>query len=161
MKESLRQIPYKDLTVPSWSWMAYTGAIKYVDAPFNGVQWNTDGLKSPFASGPLRHSTNINKGKPIAELEAVAHQFNTGTFSRFERLKRCVFDTDSFDDLAPLQCVVLGKDKAGSEQDRTIYALVIKPTLPETPDGIWKRVGIACILSSHLSEGPGKSVRIQ
>ncbi|KAM0818858.1 putative Protein kinase domain-containing protein [Seiridium cardinale] len=159
-REKLKRILYEDRSVPSWSWMAYTGAIKYVDAPFNGVEWNTKDVKNPFAPGPLRQSTSTNKQKPVAELEAVAHQFHASTFSMFEKLKRCTFDTEPHDDLTPLRCVVLGKDKAGSEQDRSIYVLIVKPAFPETRYGIWKRVGVACILSSHMSERSGISVRI-
>lgn len=47
---------------PTWSWIAYTGAIDYFDLEFGGVEW-VDGVSSPWTSvsdkalaarGPLR-----------------------------------------------------------------------------------------------------------
>jgi hypothetical protein len=160
-KGELKRIAYKDRRVPSWSWMAYTGAIKYVDAPFNGVEWNTDDLKDPFGSAPLRHSAKISKGQPVAELEAIARRFDAKMFTAFEREKRCIFDVEPIEDLASVRCVVLGKNKQEGDQDRTSYALIIKPSLPGQLDGPWERVGVVSLLSFHLSEQPGEPVRIQ
>ncbi|VBB71451.1 Putative protein of unknown function [Podospora comata] len=35
---------------PSWSWMAYTGAIGFMDLPFEGVHWLEDDIRSPWGS---------------------------------------------------------------------------------------------------------------
>ncbi|ETS76031.1 hypothetical protein PFICI_12975 [Pestalotiopsis fici W106-1] len=151
---TMKPILYTDASVPSWSWMAYTGAVKYVDAPVNGVQWNTDNPKDPFLHGPLRCSTRINEKEKAIELEAIARQFDLNSFGVAERLTRCVFDTESVRDLTHLRCVVLGKDNLGKEHERNVYALIIKPVFLEKPNAIWKRVGVAVLLSSHFLEAP-------
>lgn len=35
---------------PSWSWMAYTGAIGFMDLPFEGVHWLEDDVRSPWGA---------------------------------------------------------------------------------------------------------------
>lgn len=59
-----------DRTVPSWSWMAYSGPISYVEAPFDRVLWNKNDLVLPFEGGRLRNSTQTRTGKPEPEIEA-------------------------------------------------------------------------------------------
>ncbi|RSL50901.1 hypothetical protein CEP53_008631 [Fusarium sp. AF-6] len=49
---SLSPIPYGDRrVVPSWSWMACTGEIQYMDIPFGQVDW-TGNLTNPTGSVP-------------------------------------------------------------------------------------------------------------
>ena len=55
-EKPLRKINFKDDNkVPSWSWMAVMGPIKYMDAPFELMFWNLD-FNSPFQSAPM----NVN-----------------------------------------------------------------------------------------------------
>ncbi|KAK4172119.1 heterokaryon incompatibility protein-domain-containing protein [Triangularia setosa] len=35
---------------PSWSWMAHTGAISFMDLPFEGVHWLEDEVRSPWGA---------------------------------------------------------------------------------------------------------------
>ncbi|KAJ4182755.1 hypothetical protein NW755_010252 [Fusarium falciforme] len=49
--ESMRRIAHSGgEPVPSWSWMAYDGAIDYVSAPGGQISWSHD-IKSPFSAG--------------------------------------------------------------------------------------------------------------
>ncbi|KAK0653986.1 heterokaryon incompatibility protein-domain-containing protein [Cercophora samala] len=43
---------------PSWSWMAYTGAIGFMDLPFDGVHWLEDDVRSPW--GPAVWEVNLD-----------------------------------------------------------------------------------------------------
>ncbi|EHK39455.1 hypothetical protein TRIATDRAFT_182378, partial [Trichoderma atroviride IMI 206040] len=47
---TMSRISYQECSrVPSWSWMAYTGAIKYMNIPFQQVHW-TQNIRSPFGA---------------------------------------------------------------------------------------------------------------
>jgi hypothetical protein len=35
----MKRIGYETQVVPSWSWMAYDGSIKFMYIPFNNVDW--------------------------------------------------------------------------------------------------------------------------
>ncbi|ROW10118.1 hypothetical protein VMCG_02144 [Cytospora schulzeri] len=37
---------------PTWSWMAYEGAINYLKVVNGAVDWNTEGVHSPWSSSP-------------------------------------------------------------------------------------------------------------
>jgi hypothetical protein len=39
-REKMQQIGYAPGTIPSWSWMAYSGGIQFMDIPFGQVNWN-------------------------------------------------------------------------------------------------------------------------
>jgi hypothetical protein len=40
--EKMERIGYDNLKVPSWSWMAYRGGIKFVDVSLGGVRWQRE-----------------------------------------------------------------------------------------------------------------------
>ncbi|KAK0612096.1 heterokaryon incompatibility protein-domain-containing protein [Immersiella caudata] len=37
------------ISLPSWSWMAYDGAIDFLDLPLGGVEWNEDQIHGPWS----------------------------------------------------------------------------------------------------------------
>ncbi|KAF7559255.1 hypothetical protein G7046_g4897 [Stylonectria norvegica] len=54
--DSLREIPFPPhrQKVPTWSWMAFKGAIDYLSVPFDAVDWEEDDLKSPWKANETR-----------------------------------------------------------------------------------------------------------
>lgn len=157
----MQRIQYpEDRIVPSWSWMAYTGPIMYVDPKFDTVEWNKKEVSDPFTAGPLRRSSRISQGKPPAEIEAVARQFDLAAFNAIERLKRCVFDVEETEDFGTLRCVIVGKDRDGPLDQRTCYVLIIRSVSAVESD-TWIRAGVASLLPCHISLATEEWVRIQ
>ncbi len=156
----LHPITYPDgRSVPSWSWMAYEGAIAYVEAPFGGVDWNED-IALPFESGLYHHSARMRLGRPALEIFALARDINIG-IDADQILKRMILDEAVVDDPTHLRCVVLGADKTGEKTEKTHYVLIIKTTSSGLSDGRYKRVGVGSLLTSHICNGLGDRVRIQ
>ncbi|KAI8623798.1 HET-domain-containing protein [Xylariaceae sp. FL1651] len=162
-KGKLTPIMYSDdRCVPSWSWMAYTGAIKYIAAPFDGVDWNNEDMRIDFDTGPLRTSTRNRAGASKPEITAMARRINfDGGIA--DVLKRMSLDEITADDLASLRCVVLGVDKPDglSEEERKHYVMIIKPASSGLVDGVYTRAGVASLLGSHVLKGANQRVRIQ
>ncbi|KAK7404072.1 hypothetical protein QQX98_010158, partial [Neonectria punicea] len=124
--KALRKIdfpPEQKFQVPSWSWMACSGPIDFVDTPFKEVDWNKD-LGSPWASaGDWASSTGDSTFSNV--LHAVAYDIDLKGSSL-----GIVFDSDAPRAGTIVKCVVVGKEKrknsAGLSEQRH-FALIVAP----------------------------------
>lgn len=64
---------------PSWSWMAWSGAIDYISPPFGEVKWDPNGdLHSPWSRGALATSAYTDtKSISTMVLNATAWKYST------------------------------------------------------------------------------------
>ena len=149
----MERIVYKNRNVPSWSWMAYNGGIKFMDIPFGTVDW-IDNLRFDEGRelvliadvGEFRNCTMEPDGKHYAILDS-------------GRTKRgwIQYDIEEDEDLFKQQCVVAGK-KSSKDEDKIedgdrldvkeYYILVARPT---SMDGEYKRVGVGLIQSDYVA----------
>ncbi|KAH8890108.1 HET-domain-containing protein [Thozetella sp. PMI_491] len=158
-KGILDRIGYpRDRHVPSWSWMAYRGGIKYMNIPFEGADWTKD-LKQPFHAKTndwnKRHWQPDDTTKST-DLEATARKLN---ITRMEmRTPRFVFDESTDYDPAMLRCVVVGKAKKGevSGEGPVHWALIIRPI----KGMLYERVGVGYLLPSYVGEEDG-NIRVR
>ncbi|KAL1609182.1 hypothetical protein SLS59_001546 [Nothophoma quercina] len=124
----------KDTVVPTWSWMAVMGPIKYVDIAFDTVEWSND-LQS--YSGSASHT----QGRPEQYLEAlwaISRPFETETedIVRFDRSDHRL-DTN-------MHCVVLGTEKAeSSEVPEKHYGLLVES---DNERNTYRRIGVATFM---------------
>ncbi|KAJ0281145.1 hypothetical protein CBS470a_008446 [Colletotrichum nupharicola] len=104
---SLARIDYEpSQTVPSWSWMAVMGRIRYMDVPFDEVTWTGD-LENPFKAG---FDETEWDGQLTAKVKGLA--IDDGEFE-----ERCKIDLSLYKfDPNSWKCVVVGKSKV-SKQD--------------------------------------------
>lgn len=158
--EKLKPISYPiDRRVPSWSWMAYAGPIKFGDAPFNGVEWSDEVELDLFRSSSVGQSSRIRDGKTQPRLSATALPLKLT--DRNEWPGRFVFDAVTSIHGDALRCVVLGHEKQGPDDQRTQYVLLIKRSSSEESLYAYQRVGIGRLLPSHIASGPSQRVCIQ
>ncbi|KAF2653766.1 hypothetical protein K491DRAFT_602167 [Lophiostoma macrostomum CBS 122681] len=126
--------------VPSWSWMAYTGAIDYLSVGFGQLDW--EDVRSPWSADPnAAIRTDLVDGKP--SLTAVAYGYDAVTSFDGERLLR-ILDTPGGSRQEKIFCVVLGKQKEYVSLDQRIhYLLYIAQVKTTTRDGnrMFERVG--------------------
>jgi hypothetical protein len=143
--------------VPSWSWMAYDGPIRYMIVPFGQAEWCND-IISPFAGagqtdflGNSRLDRN-NMGTSALDLEApVWEVVNT------EGAKVILDDPHRTLD-QPLHCVVVGKSKTEPMQ---YYVLILHPCA-HADDEVYERVGVGILGRRHIAlDGAQKKARIR
>lgn len=145
--------------VPSWSWMAYSGRISYLDAPFDGVDWVRDVL-SPFTSktGHRQHWEVDLTTKPHL-LHVTGRSFE---MDPTELSQRITFDKD--DDtmsVEDLRCVVFGIERlAGVLRDSERFVLIVKPVSPR--DGkLYMRCGVGKMLTKHILQDVSAEIVVQ
>lgn len=139
--------------VPSWSWMAYTGGIDYLELEFDGVDW--EDLQSPWTGQGGLAARTMDRGGNIA-LGATVRDFDLGKASEGEGV--LIFDTPGSSEKLELQCVVLGRQKGDQVwSEKTHYLLVVTPTTSNRHGTkIYKRVGAGylpgrCIAAKGLT----------
>lgn len=107
--------------IPSWSWMAYTGAINYMEIPFGKAEWSED-IQSPFSNHDRKKSLDgpDTRSDP-KELRAVVRDFVRCEGDLFFDEPYRHIDKD-------LRCVIFGKQKAKV----TIVPYLISSPLTDT-----------------------------
>lgn len=142
---------------PTWSWMAYKGAIQYLEVPFGCVEWEENGIQSPWSGKPTgtwSYSRDRSNLRPT--LTVIACSFDT-------RAAHEIVDAIILDDpaswetlVSTMKCVILGKLKnedQESQENDVHYVLLVAPAdssgLPGTP--AYRRVGVGIIPGSLFS----------
>ena len=132
--------------VPSWSWMAYSGAIAYISPEFGTVGWEE--MQSPWFGG-LQPALSEGQGGNIA-LMAQAREYDPLKAKPGED-QELVFDTPGLSEQPETLCVVLGKE-AGSRQKA--YLILVRATTTRDRIGrkIYERVGAGYLPWSCIGE---------
>ncbi|KAJ3544685.1 hypothetical protein NM208_g2926 [Fusarium decemcellulare] len=145
--------------VPTWSWMAYEGAITFMDIPFNTVDWEHERVRDPGIRSPwtLRTSSSSSyswhTGNSTERVDLIAHAKELVNLDLAE--KGIIYDQGS----RPLgdrdvRCVVVGRQKAGSKEvDLTNldhYVLIVASREEYGRDGVYERVGVGSLLGSQI-----------
>ncbi|KAE9572791.1 hypothetical protein CGMCC3_g11145 [Colletotrichum fructicola] len=140
---SLARIDYEpSQTVPSWSWMAVMGRIRYMDVSFDEVTWTGD-LENPFKAG---FDETEWDGQLAAKVKRLA--IDDGEFE-----ERCKIDLSLYKfDPNSWKCVVVGKSKV-SKQDGSIdqYVLLVRERSSSVTPPIYERVGVGILLQTHVT----------
>jgi len=158
-EKRMERIPYpNDRKVPSWSWMAYNGEIRYMDVPFQEIKWNASLQCVSWKSGD--DSTVLN---------AKSRLFPWDTISKTRG--ELIFDEEdpSFPTFPSiLRCIVIGAEEQGEasrlkRSNRVVtryYILIIRPKSPGDACRIYERMGVGVIDAELSIDGGGFEVQI-
>ncbi|ORY70464.1 uncharacterized protein BCR38DRAFT_504044 [Pseudomassariella vexata] len=142
-RESLSRIKYaRDHSVPSWSWMAYSGTIKYLEIPFGEIVWTGD-LENPFADGSR---------EKISEQGLVARA-SAFTVQGPNQLIILDMDTQSDPNRNLRRCITVGKQEKENQLGELLhYVLLIRPILLDDFDSVfhYERVGLGSLVFVEL-----------
>lgn len=152
---TLKRIEFpRDKAVPSWSWMAYTGGIGYMNVPFGEVSWAED-IKSPFQFQKEIEPGNDERNQKPYKIVAPAWRL-TGRL-----MHGLILDdpNQKFDEA--IRCVILGSEKASlASQTQKHYVLAVSAVSGEE-DGIYKRIGVGVLEEDQIvRDVPADLIRI-
>ncbi|KAI0414895.1 heterokaryon incompatibility protein-domain-containing protein [Xylaria grammica] len=155
--------------VPSWSWMAYEGAITFMDLPFGEIDWEDKEVRSPW-SPPIpvstlslrpHHSSNATwyttNTREKIDLTVVARDFSASADNHI------VYDGGERPTDQTVKCVIVGrrKMKAGVDARRIHYVLVIAQKRGAGRDAGYKRIGVGALPGSSITlEEAGLQVQV-
>lgn len=139
--------------VPSWSWMAYEGAISFLDLPFGDIDWTANvEFRSPYSqsasSRASRGRMSSNRDRHRTELKVVARPFEMIAALHASNSSSIVWDdpTAAHD---RLMCVVIGR--LASESDvptQKHWVLIVR----ELKAGLYERVGAGSLPKDEISQ---------
>jgi len=149
--------------VPSWSWMAYEGAISFLDLPFGQVDWTVDvEFRSPdySTSGNTPWGScgrmSSNRNGHLTKFRAVARPFDMAVAAAAAHashfLSGIVWDdpTAPHDPGRQLRCVVIGRLRSESDlPTQQHWVLVVR----ELGAGLYERVGAGSLPKHNISQG--------
>jgi hypothetical protein len=157
----MRRITYaSQRKVPSWSWMAYSGLITYVDIPFGQVDWYHD-VQSPFQQGTTSSiaAGDNSGGSPPTVLTAIARDMPMQSAGR--GLSSVIFDEQDMETRPGLKCVVIARDRElTSTNTRNFYVLLIAPCSVDDGRTLFERVG-AGVMGEHQISLSGSALQVQ
>lgn len=140
--------------VPSWSWMAYEGAIRYMNLPLGGVEWNRweQDVISPWEG--------VKEGNQIvAELRVLVRGIQT---SVVEPGARVFLDEPSLTFGRPFKCVIVGSSKESHQRKDTTYYVLVVTRLEAQEENVYERAGVAFLYEHQIAWGePGTQARIR
>jgi hypothetical protein len=151
----LKRITYpEDRKVPSWSWMAWDGAIDFVSAPWEAVLWNRS-MKFP---GEDVLQTVVMEFQNCWMEEEISYISSRWILSNAHHSVGSV----TFDDIPfaipELRCVIIGmettpgwKHGEGWSDGKRCYVLFIKPKYAGESCGEYERVGSGYMSGMHIS----------
>jgi hypothetical protein len=145
--DPMRRIHYtSNRKVPSWSWMAVEGPIKYTDVPFDSVFWNKK----------IRFPASVIGGLGD-ELPVIVK-----TISSLPEQQTTILDRPMETDISILKCIVCGTEKTPQTPDgQKCYVLLVAPTSNTTNGATFERVGVAILERRHISsDGSGINARL-
>jgi hypothetical protein len=135
-----------NVTVPSWSWMAYKGGIDYCDPPYGSAFWERHEIGWPWA-----HLTvDLDTSDKDISLTAWARDFSLAGRLRDE--VEVAYDTEKRTEGKKVQCVIIARSIAGIDSEKRFYVLLVIPTGAETVEGVkkYKRVGAGTMLGKYI-----------
>jgi hypothetical protein len=153
-ERNTNRIGYETQIVPSWSWMAYSGSIQFMDIDFNEVEW----VHSLRFNQENEHRALNKKGQPA--LVTYISSFLGCSFEQrdpgyavldLDGVERgwIQYDMGMHERLDAERCVVVGRDVWISDTvKRKYYILVVTPTSMENE---YRRVGTGWVLSGHVA----------
>lgn len=152
--ETLRRIPNtRGEPVPSWSWMAYDGAIDYVSAPGGKVSWFSN-IKSPFSRTPSESSHY--------EDETLALEAPVRRIINDPPDESIFFDEPARGLTQPMECIVLGSGNKSPLADFQRHWVILVHCKSGSGGGVYERVGVAVLEGRHVDfQGKARESRVQ
>ncbi|CAN9210055.1 unnamed protein product [Alternaria alternata] len=143
--------------VPSWSWMAYTGGIDYLQPDFGCYEW--EDLQSPWSPKTPTNVSSTDYNLANIALEAIAREYDLGAAVQGEG--ELIFDTPNGSAKPDTLCVVLGKAKGSpSSETQRHYILMIAAQRGRAGSRVYERVGTGFLPGKCISPS-GFKVKIQ
>jgi hypothetical protein len=149
--DKMKRIEYKSLEVPSWSWMAYTGGIKFIDVDYGTLE----------VFNNLRFAKGNKKALITNVWEFGDCHLKKEEATRYQILDSCgteigwiMYDIEDGKDLRLERSVVVGRtcQSDGSESNgldnRKYHILIVR----QRAGNEYERVGIGTVQHGYISQ---------
>lgn len=147
--------------IPSWSWMAYQGAVDFLDLKLGGIDWEKTDFQSPWASqttgGGVRHTALTGF---TLTLRVAPRAFHYPANRPDDPDERLWYDQEAQPLKGSVSCVVIGREKMhhSSPAKQKYFVLLVRQ---KTGSSMYERVGVGHLLASSIAlDGPRPLVQV-
>ncbi|TGO40875.1 hypothetical protein BHYA_0030g00420 [Botrytis hyacinthi] len=161
----LKKIPpgkHSRRTPPTWSWMAFDGAISFIEPGGGHVSWNDAGVKLPFANLTGDQTSWLRTSCQNDSVAIQAEAFDFDIPANASKSEAYIYYDDST--ISTAKCVIVGTDKhhVNDASMKKHYVLIVKPRSDILGATSYKRCGIGYILGKYIRlNGPSVYVLIE
>ncbi|KAF1960285.1 hypothetical protein CC80DRAFT_466036 [Byssothecium circinans] len=168
-KTTMRLIDFpaeRNIRVPSWSWMAYSGGIEYTDPPFQAAEWEKDDISPPWTRDQEGASSSLSAPLHLdMALNAIVRDFTVAGRSKDEANLKLTYDMErTASNGTRTQCVVVARSRdERSYRDKTHYVLLVAQQRSGTvrEEKVYRRVGAGVMPGKFITlDKPGTAARI-
>lgn len=133
--DPLRRIQsFRGSSIPSWSWMAYDGGIKYMEVPFGKVTWSKN-IQSPF-KGRTELSGDGESTTSFLTIEAQCWDI------RDSDIDGIYLDEPEGTPNAAYRCVIFGVDKDSEPKPEQMNYTLIVCKIGNGAENLYERAGV-------------------
>ncbi|KAJ8133056.1 hypothetical protein O1611_g567 [Lasiodiplodia mahajangana] len=154
-------VPYPGEEIPSWSWMAYEGGIRYIDAPGSDVDWMDD-LKWPISFPKVEDISSRGSTQQSKDDEKLLLEIEAPVWGLVEpRAEDMTLDDDTPLDANLSKCVIVGISKRPTEPERKKYYILVVQKVLVSGNEVWKRRGVGVVQPQYIAlNGPKTVIRM-
>lgn len=168
-ENSLQKIDFGASPLPTWSWMAHSGGIDYLDPPFGQIEWEANDISSPWSPNAVGEWYSSDEAR-VLELNAVARDFDR-TAAESHTDAKILYDVPNKTDWNGMgvKCVVLGKSASTGSSNRQLenqrhWILIVLVTAAQVASNsqICRRLGVGYVPRKCIKLGQrGTPVKIR
>lgn len=162
----LKKIPHGDHTrkvPPTWSWMAFEGAISFIEPEGGQVDWNDSDVILPFGHRTQTSWLRTSHQNDSMAIRAKALDFEVAPGAT-ESEAFIAYDGDEVVTSTSTKCVIIGSEKqqTSNATAQKHYILIVKAVPGADDTKSYERVGVGCLLGKFVySNRPPIPVIIQ
>ncbi|APA12555.1 hypothetical protein sscle_09g073250 [Sclerotinia sclerotiorum 1980 UF-70] len=151
--ELLRKIPHgthSRRVPPTWSWMAFDGAISFIEPLGGQVDWNNSGVTLQFANLNCDQTSWLKTSRHSDSLAIQAKAFDFNIPAGAGESEASIFYDG--EKITPTKCVIIGTDKQNLNDASTKkhYVLIVKPVSKASNGMSYERVGVGYMLGKFI-----------
>ncbi|TGO59568.1 hypothetical protein BCON_0043g00270 [Botryotinia convoluta] len=152
----LKRIPpgtHSRRTPPTWSWMAFDGAISFIEPGGGHVFWNDAGVKLLFANLTGYQTSWLRTSCQNDSVAIQAKVFDFNIPANASRSEAYIYYDDST--ISTAECVIVGTDKyhANDASMKKHYVLIVKPLSDILGTTSYERCGVGYIPAKYIRLG--------
>ncbi|TEY36395.1 hypothetical protein BOTCAL_0553g00050 [Botryotinia calthae] len=152
----LKKIPHgthSRRTPPTWSWMAFNGAISFIELGGGQVSWNDAEVKLPFANLAGDQTSWLRKSCQNDSVAIQTKVFDFDIPANASRSEAYIYYDDPT--ISTAKCAIVGTDKyhGNDTSMKKHYVLIVKPLSHSLGGTSYERCGVGYMLGKYIRLG--------
>lgn len=153
--EALKKIPFgthTKRTPPSWSWMAFSGEISFLEPEGGAVEWNDNGITLPFAKRIQTSWLKTSNRRESNAIQAQVYNLMIDASALTDGGAYLSIDNGQELSLDDTKCILIGteKQKDTDRYKKRHYVVLVASMKQANGTSVYKRTGVGHLLGKFI-----------